>query len=158
VAAQLVGLAFKKTECFKFRVRAVSYRLEGHLTQSDTTKSRMITSADLLRRGATLLQEACPRCGGVQIRYQGKIYCLNEDDIESALSPKPEQSRQTKKEESKPSLVSEASSTLRKTLEEKLASVSKQLEATTDVEEQGRLLDLISKYVETLEKLNKPVS
>ncbi len=103
------------------------------------------------------MQEACPRCGGVQIRYQGKVYCLNEDDIDSALSPKTTQTP-AKKEDLKTSIGMEGSNTLRKMLEEKLAAVSKQLETTIDVEEQCRLLDLISKYVETLQKLNKTVS
>ena len=115
-------------------------------------RNRMITSADLLRRGATLLGEACPRCGGVQIRYEGRVYCLNEDDIESALTAK-----QVKidAKEVKPVPTTDASNTLRKMLKDKLAAVSKQLESTTDIEEQSKLLDLVSKYVETLQKLNK---
>ena len=118
-----------------------------------TDRSRIITSADLLRRGATLLREACPRCGGVQIRYEGRVYCLNEDDIESALKPV-----QIATKEVEPVPPAEASNTLRKMLEEKLAIVSKQLESTTDIEEQSKLLDLVTKYVETLQKLNKATS
>ena len=115
-------------------------------------RNMMITSGVLLRRGATLLGEACPRCGGVQIRYEGRVYCLNEDDIESALTAK-----QVKidAKEVKPVPTTDASNTLRKMLEDKLAAVSKQLESTTDIEEQSKLLDLVSKYVETLQKLNK---
>jgi formylmethanofuran dehydrogenase subunit E len=51
--------------------------------------------------------------------------------------------------------LSQSSDSVRKLLEEKLSTVSKQLDNTTDVDEQSRLLDLISKYVETLEKLKK---
>lgn len=107
-------------------------------------------SADLLRRGATLLQEACPRCGGVQIKYQGKVFCLVEDNIEEIDKPSaaPAQKEAFVK-------TSESSSALRKMLEEKLAIVSKQLDATTDIQEQAKLLDLISKYLETLQKLGK---
>lgn len=118
-------------------------------------RNRMITSADLLRRGATLLGEACPRCGGVQIRYEGRVYCLNEDDVESALAAKP---AKIDTKEERPVPVTDASNTLRKMLEEKLAAVSKQLESTTEVEEQSKLLDLVSKYVETLQKLSKATS
>ena len=114
----------------------------------DTRKRTRVTSgADLLRKGATLLREPCPKCGGLQIRYKEKTYCMNCDDIEAVLSPKPEQAASGPKET--------PISPLRKMMEEKLNSVSKQLDATTDVEEQARLLDLISKYVETLEKLKK---
>jgi UPF0148 protein len=120
------------------------------------SRNRILTGADLLRRGATLLREACPRCGGVQIRYQGKVYCIAEDDLDSALAGSPRPA--VKQEAAKTTMRTEATSTLRKMLEEKLGAVSKQLESTTDVEEQGKLLDLISKYVEMLEKLEKTVS
>ena len=131
--------------------------------------NRMVTGADLIRRGATLLQEACSNCGGVQIRYQNKVYCLNEDDLDSVLSPKPQQNAPSKSQQAldnekgprkapSSSEKSESSSQLRRMLEEKLNSVSKQLETETDVVEQGRLLELISKYLETLEKLKKAES
>lgn len=110
----------------------------------------MQASADLLRRGATLLREACPRCGGVQINYLGKVYCLSEDKIEEISTSKvtPTSIQSVKSSE-------ESSSPIRKMLEEKLASITRQLEATTDIQEQAKLLDLISKYLETLQKVDK---
>lgn len=122
---------------------------------AETEKARMATSADLLRRGATLLQEACPKCGGVQLKYHGKIYCLNENDLDEVLSPKQAVQPSTKVEKI---AASEGAVSLRKLLEEKLAAASKQLEGTSDVQEQSRLLDLISKYIETLDKLDKSAS
>lgn len=114
------------------------------------SKKRVISGADLLRRGATLLREPCPRCGGLQLRYMGKSYCINEDDIDSVLNPPVEAPPKEAASSNMP--------TLKKLVQEKLDSVSKQLESTTDVDEQSRLLDLISKYVETLEKLKKSES
>lgn len=111
---------------------------------------RIVTSADLLRRGATLLREPCPRCGGVQIKYQNKTYCLNEDDISSVLNPEQKVAPQ-------PESKSEQSP-LRKVLEDKLASVTKQLESSQDPDEQAKLLELISKYVDTLDKLKRSQS
>ncbi|MGH2639684.1 MAG: Sjogren's syndrome/scleroderma autoantigen 1 family protein [Rhabdochlamydiaceae bacterium] len=123
------------------------------------TKNRMINSADLLRRGASLLREPCPKCGGLQMRYLGTVYCLNEDNLDAVLSNKPASSPTTStKKESKLEPLrapSESSNSLRKMLEGKLATVSKQLDETNDVQEQARLLDLISKYIETLDKLKK---
>ncbi|MDG6908267.1 MAG: hypothetical protein JRN20_21055 [Nitrososphaerota archaeon] len=111
----------------------------------------MTSGADLLRRGATLLREPCPKCGGLQIRYKEKTYCMNCDDIDAVLSPKQEVKLEAK-EAPAPTI------SLRKLMEDKLATVTKQLDATTDVEEQTKLLDLISKYVETLDKLKKTES
>ncbi|MDA4112378.1 MAG: hypothetical protein OK439_07545 [Thaumarchaeota archaeon] len=131
-------------------------------------KSRIVNAADLVRRGATLLQEACPRDGAVQIRYKGKVYCTKEDNLDSILNPtEPQEASPTsgvsdnsKKDNSvlaTPQL-SQSTDSLRKLLEEKLGNVSKQLDTTTDLEEQTRLLDLISKYIETLERLKKSAS
>ena len=129
-------------------------------------EQRIVSSADLLRRGATLLGEACPRCGGVQVKFKGNVYCLNEDDLSELLSTGTTQSNQTgmatsstassgphaesAKVEPKRSGGSEQ---VRSILEEKLKKLSKQLEDSNDIEEQTKLLELISKYVDTLNKL-----
>ena len=90
------------------------------------------------------------------MKYQGKVYCLNEDNLDEVLSGKPVVQPSIKKDEKKV-VASDGSDSLRKILEEKLASTSKQLENTNDTQEQSMLLDLISKYLETLQKLNKTV-
>ena len=134
--------------------------------QQSSNKQRIVSTADLLRRGATLLSEACPRCGGLQIRYKERVYCLNEDDLSGLVSG-----------ESIPSSIPPAmpgkaapaqrevgvraqtqgpafeSDNLSRLLQQKLNSVSKQLEETQDIDEQEKLLGLISKYVDTLNKL-----
>ncbi len=131
--------------------------------QSLTQKQRMALTAEMMRLGATLLREACPKCGGVQIRFQGKIFCTSEDNLEAPLSPvesletqsTARAEKETKTIEPSKAAQSPESASVRALLEQKLAAVSKQLETSTDVEEQSKLLDLISKYVETIEKLKK---
>ena len=127
----------------------------------------MVMTAELIRRGAAILQEPCPKCGAVQIRYKGRIYCTNEDDLNSILdSNASHETQQTQnksavKNEEKPLIIpqiSQSSDSLRKMLEEKLNNVSKQLDSSSDLAEQAKLLDLISKYIETLEKLKKSAS
>jgi len=114
----------------------------------------MTLTADLIRRGGSILQEACPRCGSVQIKYKGKVYCTNEDDLEALLSSDSGHGAIAPKVESpEPKTVSPATESLRKLMEGKLNELSQQLASTTDVAEQARLLDLISKYLETLEKV-----
>jgi UPF0148 protein len=121
----------------------------------------MALTAELIRRGATILQEPCPRCGAVQIKFKGRVYCTNEDDIRALLStdgsndsvpPRPVKIETDSKTGGQPS---QAVQPLRKLLEEKLNALSKQLDSTTDIEEQARILDLISKYLETLEKAKR---
>jgi UPF0148 protein len=121
----------------------------------------MALTAELIRRGATILQEPCPRDGSVQIRYKGSVYCTNEDNLGGLLSPGSESGAPTapapiKVEEKKPTQQTASSvDSIRKLLEEKMEALSKQLDSTTDIEEQSRILDLISKYLETLEKAKR---
>jgi len=35
----------------------------------------------LMQRGATLLSESCPKCGGLQVSYKGKVICPKDDNI-----------------------------------------------------------------------------
>ncbi len=135
-------------------------------------RRKMTSTADLIRRGATLMNEACPRCGGVQIRFRDRVYCINEDNIDSILSSPVQQSQsytqgsrnadpivQPVMEDAKPgpvaSLANSENAQLRATLEGKLALISKQLETSQDFDQQAKLLDLISRYLETLEKLKR---
>jgi UPF0148 protein len=120
-----------------------------------TQKQNMAVTAALMIKGATLLGEACPRCGGVQIKFQGRNYCTAEDDLEKALlqDSSKEEMPPMKAEAKAPGPASEQHDSLVSILEKKLSVVSEQLEQSTDVGEQTKLLDLISKYVETLGKL-----
>jgi UPF0148 protein len=131
------------------------------MSQVQNTKSKMTLTAELIRRGATILQEPCPRCGAVQIRYGGKVYCTSEDDLESLLSEGSGQSpREHPPAQAKVGGAvtggqnsSDNMESLKKLLDDKLKNLSKQLDGTTDIDEQTRILNLISKYLETLEKV-----
>jgi uncharacterized Zn finger protein (UPF0148 family) len=110
------------------------------------------------------MDEACPRCGAVQVRYQGRVYCTREDDLSAILSPRGSRAETAHSGVSpaSPNGHSKHSSSmgaeqkaLRNLLEEKLAKVTKELETSQDLDQQAKLLDLVSKYLETLEKLKR---
>jgi UPF0148 protein len=46
----------------------------------------MKLAADLVSKGATMLGEPCPKCGGIQVRYRGRVYCTSHDDLSGATS------------------------------------------------------------------------
>ena len=46
-----------------------------------SARDRMKLAADLVSKGATMLAEPCPKCGGIQVRYRGKVYCTSHEDI-----------------------------------------------------------------------------
>lgn len=141
------------------------------LETGPSEKLKLATTADLMARGASLLSEACPRCGGVQIQFRGKVYCINEDDIsnittspvQKAADPSPTaplvQSVVSEQQQSVPPPTTASTDLdsdkgrLKAMLEEKLEKVSKQLENSQDFDQQEKLLGLISKYLDTLSKL-----
>ncbi len=41
------------------------------------SKDRVRSAAEMLRKGGTLVKEACVKCKGVQVRYQGRLICIN---------------------------------------------------------------------------------
>jgi uncharacterized Zn finger protein (UPF0148 family) len=41
------------------------------------SKDSVRSAAEMLRKGGTLVKEACVKCKGVQVRYQGRLICIN---------------------------------------------------------------------------------
>ncbi len=101
------------------------------------SRKQLAAASELLRKGATLLSEPCPRCGGVQIKYKGETICIvcgTGKDTAAQPAAKP--------------------SSLKEVLEAKALEVAYMLRDERSVERQKELLDLLSKYVELLAKLS----
>jgi len=101
------------------------------------TKTQLAT--ELMGKGATLLRETCPRCGGLQLRYKGRLLCVNEDDLTEA----------TKIEGV---ATSDVMGSLRELLVMKLQEASSNLASEKDLDRQLKLAELIRKYVELLKE------
>ena len=41
------------------------------------SKESVKSAAEMLRKGGVLVKEACVKCKGVQVRYQGRLICIN---------------------------------------------------------------------------------
>jgi UPF0148 protein len=100
------------------------------------SRKQLAAASELLRKGATLLSEPCPSCGGVQLKYKDEIFCIvcgagKEKATQPAAKP----------------------SSLKEVLEAKALEVAYMLRDERSVERQKELLDLLSKYVELLAKL-----
>ncbi len=87
-----------------------------------------------------MLKDPCQVCNGVQVRYHGKIYCTNHDDLSGILST------------TEVTYV-DTSASLRELLVIKLRDVMSLLESEKEVESQDALVSLLLKYVELLNKL-----
>jgi len=104
------------------------------------SKGSMKLAAELVRKGGTIMAEPCQKCGGIQVRYRGKVYCTSHDDLSPVLKAEGV---------SFDTVVSR----MRETLVTKLNEATSQLETEKDPAAQERLVSLMSKYFELLQKL-----
>ena len=107
---------------------------------SSAPKDKMKLAAELVSRGATMLADPCPQCGGIQVRYRGKVYCTSHDDlslITRAVTV------------SYDSVVAQ----MREVLLVKLNETTVALGTEKDPMKQEQLATLSAKYFELLQKL-----
>jgi len=105
-------------------------------------KDKMKVAVELVRRGATMLAEPCQQCGGVQVRYHGKTYCTNHEDLTQLLSAKPVS-------------YESVTASMRELLLSKLNESVVLLEKEGDPAKQDQLVSLMSKYFDLLQKAVK---
>ncbi len=104
------------------------------------SKDKMKLAADLVSKGATVLAEPCPRDGGIQVRYRGKVYCTSHDDLSSIT---------TSAAVSYDTVVAQMREVLLTRLNETTAALGVEKDAT----KQEQLVSLAAKYFELLQKL-----
>ncbi len=110
------------------------------------SKEKMTAAAELLRKGGTLVTEACNACGGVQVKYSGRIVCVNcgkEQEI------KLETKTETK------TASTEVVSELKNTVMAKINDLLPILKSEDDIEKQSEITKLIVRYLEIIEKMPK---
>ena len=107
---------------------------------NETGAGRMKLAAELVRKGGTIMGEPCQQCGGIQVRYRGKVYCAGHEDLSSVL----------KTEGVSFDTVIDRT---REVLVVKLNEAASLLEMEKDAAAQDRLVSLMSKYFDLLQKL-----
>jgi uncharacterized Zn finger protein (UPF0148 family) len=138
--------------------------------------SNIKSAADLLLKGGTLLSDSCAKCKGVQVRYKEETICVscgrkiketttNQDVIKQQQIENEQQeqhhhsipdSNLSKKKEFKGPTVFDSSITNTmntKIITDKINFLITTLENENDILIQNTKLDLISKYLEVLDKL-----
>ena len=101
----------------------------------------MDNAVEMMRKGGTLLGDKCPRCGGVQVKYKGRVLCIAEDDLSENLQATTVSNDATL-------------SSLRNVVIEKIDIISTSLGKEHDVSKQAVLADLLQKYVTLLKECN----
>jgi len=107
---------------------------------SGASRDRMKLAADLVSKGATMLADPCPKDGGIQVRYRGKVYCTSHDDL-SSITMATAVSYDT------------VTAQMREVLVARLNEVTAALGTEKDLMKQDQLVSLAAKYFELLQKL-----
>lgn len=96
------------------------------------------SAAEMLRKGGALVKEACIKCNGVQVRYQGRLICINCGN-EMVL------------DEGKGISLSN----LEGIIVEKVNEISSALRSESDIARQMDMAKLLIYYLEILTKIKK---
>jgi uncharacterized Zn finger protein (UPF0148 family) len=140
--------------------------------------SNIKSAADLLLKGGTLLSDSCAKCKGVQVRYKDETICVScgrkikettnkdvtqqqqqqqqqiEDEQEQHSIPNSNLSKKKKEFKVPPVFDSSINNTMNtKIITDKINFLITTLENENDILIQNTKLDLISKYLEVLDKL-----
>ncbi|MHA1934507.1 MAG: Sjogren's syndrome/scleroderma autoantigen 1 family protein [Candidatus Thorarchaeota archaeon] len=111
---------------------------------SDNKDASVKKMAELLRRGATMLAQACPQCGSPLFQVGDDMYCATCDRRVIVV-----QSDEEVESHAVKALIPE----LRETLLKKLRSLNEVLENENDTEALTKLANLMVLLLETLHKL-----
>ena len=129
------------------------------------------SAADLLLKGGTLLSNSCENCGGVQVRFKENIVCVScgrkvkeisvtqFEEEQKTKSPSNNNDSGLSKEMEVQSKFEGRSSgdvrlrTCEKVITQKITLLITSLENDSDILIQNTKLDLVSKYLEVLDKL-----
>ncbi len=114
---------------------------------SEDSAGRIRSAASLLVKGGTLTSEACPKCGGVQVRFADKTTCINcGNEVKAGATQKTEPEKVTPLQGSA-GLASAAS-----LIEEKIAVIAAEIRAESDISAQKQKAELLESYLRILEK------
>ena len=134
-------------------------------------RNNIKSAADLLLKGGTLLSSSCAKCGGVQVRYKEETVCVScgrkIKEMSNETQPVEEEEQQhhqqhsiqdsnlSKESNVQPVFYSGITKTPYNTkiIIEKITFLITTLENDDDILIQDTKLNLISKYLQVLEKL-----
>ena len=99
-------------------------------------------AVEMLLQGATMLKEPCPYCSGVRVMKEGHALCVS-----CGREKKKKNVPQQNNKEQKTNLLD--------ILENKLQSLSKELEHETDHEKQQAILKSLNSVIDAIDRIKK---
>ena len=117
--------------------------------KSKPNSDHLKDAATLLLKGGTLINDPCPSCSGLQVKFQEENICVAE-----CRRNGPTQMSAQESVDSKVSTVT-LKKMINETVKEKLVSLTQQLEQESDLSEQKIKAELIEIYLRIIGKLNQ---
>jgi uncharacterized Zn finger protein (UPF0148 family) len=106
------------------------------------SKEKMRLTAEIIRKGGTILSEPCKVCGGIQVRFRDRVFCMAHEDVEKVL----EEAELT---------VEKIKSGLKEILLLKIKEISTLLSEEKKIDEQERYVSLLIQYFELLKTVTE---
>lgn len=100
--------------------------------------------AELIRRGAVLLKEPCPKCGGLMVKYKERVLCPNCSNIESV----------DRIDSLLPSYNS-IDHNLSELIYKRIYTISEKLSVAESLDDEKGLIDLLLKYYQLLREIKE---
>ncbi|HET7149637.1 MAG TPA: Sjogren's syndrome/scleroderma autoantigen 1 family protein [Candidatus Nitrosopolaris sp.] len=115
-----------------------------HNNKKNSDKLR--DAASLLLKGGTLINDPCPWCTGIQVRFQNENICVNGCDPQDKATL-------TESTDNKANLDGDKNTSLAKSIiQEKIMLLIQQLRDENDISAQKSKADLIETYLRILDK------
>lgn len=105
-------------------------------------------AASLLLKGATLLNDPCPACRGVQVRFQNKNICINCSNADAGRQAT---QRESNFNNQKAKMITDKD-LAKSVIQEKIMLLVQQLRDENDISSQRIKAELIELYLRILEK------
>lgn len=106
------------------------------------TKEKMKLTAEIVRKGGAILSEPCNVCGGIQVKFKERVFCVVHEDVKKILE--------------EPELTLEnVSANLKEILLSKIKEISFLLSKEQDIEKQEKYTSLLIQYYALLKELKE---
>lgn len=87
-----------------------------------------------------MLGQPCPQCGGIRVRYKGKVYCTEHENISAVAA-------------SEPLSFAAVVESVREVLTSKINEAVLSLSSEKDLTRQDQIASLLAKYFELIQEL-----
>jgi len=129
----------------------------AHENDHDNKPSSLKSAAAMLVKGGTLSSEPCKECGGVQVKYNEKVTCVNCGINSTVLAKSPTKDLQTTEQNNRADTADDKNTSKENKYEsiilKRVEILIMELEDEKDIMIQRQKAELIGLYMTIIEKI-----